>query len=334
MNRTNVRFVIAIGTVVFGASVAQATTAFNLGSAANFGIVMGTDNGSTTNSLTINGAATITGAVGIESGGYFKQTAGSIAGVVDFSDAVSDSGYTNGTAITSGQSFSGSNNTVSGSSDNQGLYGGWSSQLSSAATSISALQTTATNSISGGTTITSLNTCNSNVTLTAGAGVTTVWNSAGINLGPNCKVTISGSSTSLVIINVTSGSFVANDTIAGGGITLSGGITSQQILWNITGSGSNFSANGTTANNVLTGIFLDTAGSYSLQNVTVNGWLYGANSTGGTPASLVDTIGAGVTVTAGSNALPEPSTWMMAMVFPVLLGARKLKAVLTPRTEK
>lgn len=144
----NAAATVATMAVLVG-TMAQADTSWTLGAAANYGIVMGSDAGSTNNNFSTNNG-NINGTVGIESGGYFKATGpGTITGI-QFQDSVNDSGYTNGNAITSSQNLTGTNNSLSNTSVTNGMLGSVSG-MSAVATAINALQTTATNSIAGGT---------------------------------------------------------------------------------------------------------------------------------------------------------------------------------------
>jgi len=316
--------------VLCATATVSANTSFNLGAAGGFGIVMGSDAGSTSNSFSTNNG-TINGLVGIESGGYFKSTGpGTILGV-DFQDAVSDAGYTNGHAITSGQNLTGANNSVGNTAITNGLIQ-TAATLSSVATSISQLSTLANSSVAGGSHVNLDLAGNATATLTATETGTTVFDAGdgNVNIQNGSKISIVGGANSLVIINV-SGTFNAQNNTAGDGVVLgclSAGdcITADQIIWNITSTGNNFSSSGDYHTNIVYGDILDIAGSYNLNEITVDGRLFGANSDGGTRAGLSDQLVSNFALNAPIyTGAPEPSTWMAGLLGTGIIGFARLR---------
>lgn len=315
--RRNGLFLVALAGCAAGSAFAG--TSFNLGLAGNYGVIMGS--GSASNDLSTNNF-TINATVGIESGGYFSASGGpeTVTGV-QFGSAVNDtySGgatYTPGTAIVPSNNLTGANNAISNTSITNGLLQN-AAPLVSAATSIANLSTLANGTISGGTSV-NLNVGAGSATLNA-VGSQTVFDATSVNIGNGGTITIhgDGSGNQLVIINV-SGNFVANNNTSGGGVILTGGIAADQVLWNIysAGTGNNFQSSGGAAFNIIQGIFLDVAGSYNLNQITVDGWLFGANSDGGSRTGLTDQLVSVGTVNQGAYtpaAAPEPSTWAMML---------------------
>lgn len=205
--------------------------------------------------------------------------------------------------------------------------------LASAATSIASLESLANSTISGGTAV-DLNIGNGSTTLTAAASGTTVYDATNVNIGNGGKITISGGANSLLIINV-SGTFNAQNNTAGAGIVLTGGITADQIIWNITSTGNNFTSSGNAATNIVYGDFLDLAGSYNLNQITVDGRLFGANSDGGNRAGLTDQIVSVFNLNAPPpqtehqvlTGTPEPSTWALGMLGAAIIGFSRVRRV-------
>jgi hypothetical protein len=88
----------------------------------------------------------------------------------------------------------------------------------------------------------------------------------------NSGFTINGTANQFVVINVNSGS--SNESL-GGPISLTGGITSDHVLFNFTGTGHlGASAGGATVN----GVFLAPGMLINLDNVTIDGRLFGGQN--------------------------------------------------------
>jgi hypothetical protein len=135
---------------------------------------------------------------------------------------------------------------------------------------------------------------------TAGGGVQVFWTS---NLNTNTTLTISGNAADMVILNITGSSTsgllgstvstIAND------IQLSGGITSDQVLFNFLGANGSSKFLTTNTGITLAGTYVIAADDYTARS-TINGRLFGGQGAVSW-SSLV--------LNSPPDAVPEPSTW-------------------------
>ena len=104
-----------------------------------------------------------------------------------------------------------------------------------------------------------------------------VFSTASVNLNNATTLTINGSASDYVVVNVTD-----NNPAFNGKIVLTGGITSDQVLFNMFGGNYvthtggptlTISANGQTT----TGIFLDPNGGMQMNNTVLNGRFFGGD---------------------------------------------------------
>jgi hypothetical protein len=115
----------------------------------------------------------------------------------------------------------------------------------------------------------------------------------------NGNFTINGPASATFIINVS-----GNITVNGGAnssILLSGGVTPDHVLYNVTGTGHNVNFTGA---GTLNGTFLDLNGSFSVHDKTLNGALIG-----GQGLSIADT--SGFTINHPFTAVPEPAGFLL-----------------------
>jgi hypothetical protein len=129
-----------------------------------------------------------------------------------------------------------------------------------------------------------------NTTLTV-SGVK-VYSVSTINF--NKVLTIVGGPSDVVVFNSSSAIFRNN-----GGIVLSGGITPDQVLFNLTGTGTDLSISGNDS------IFADfiVRGAYNVSAATINGRILGGTGT--------LTLGNNLVMQAPADATPEPGEWAL-----------------------
>jgi hypothetical protein len=142
---------------------------------------------------------------------------------------------------------------------------------------------------------------NGNTTINGGPGIT-VANVSGINLGNGQTLTLNGPAGSQFIIN--SPNMVLNS----GKINLTGGVTPNDVVFNLTGTGNNLQTSGGLNNeSVINGIVLDPKGGVAMAPGLINGELIA----GGQSVHLVS--GASVT-TPPTPSVPEPASLLLAVV--------------------
>jgi hypothetical protein len=280
---------VAIGalalTLVFVTSTRRARAGFILGSAANYGLLYEGNGG---NTLSINNSNE-NGNVGIGNTGKFQGNGpGTITGNFDFS------------AANTGQ-FSNSGLTITGSVNYS------VSDVATALSTINSLSQTLGLETGTGTTISSGGSIlASNGTLDGSGNY--VFTVTSISF-PNGTFTITGGASDYVVLNIADG--VGNNGL-NGSVTLSGGITSDHVLFNYTPSTSNL----TTYNNdytnltggptmtistnggTTTGVFLDPTANFQVNHCDINGRVIGGDTQN---SSFVS----GANLTAP---IPEPSS--------------------------
>lgn len=123
-------------------------------------------------------------------------------------------------------------------------------------------------------------------------------------------LTINGGADQYVVLN-----FAANAQF-GGTIQLSGGITSDHVLFNLAGNNNTLqiSANAAT----LTGTFLDANGNISIDHSVLNGRLFGGDSQN-------EQIVSGALINAPVSPVPEPSTMLAGALVLLPFGASTLR---------
>jgi hypothetical protein len=117
-------------------------------------------------------------------------------------------------------------------------------------------------------------------------------------------ITINGTASQFVVININNGT--SNEAI-GGPISLSGGITPDHVLFNYVGTGGILSSSTNKA--VVNGIFLAPHMAINLDNININGRLFGGRA--GTDFQTVSGFSLFV-------AIPEPSTVALGLVTVVI----------------
>lgn len=259
----------------------------NLGTAGSFGIV--SDNGVTFQQNNGN----ITGNIAIGAGGTFQASGPStITGQIDFANCIGTSGGCNGSISNSGYAVnqgSAINNTT--------VTGGTASNPALVKSAIAAWDALSS-SYSGG----SSTTLTSTGTFTVSGGTTHIYDFTNLTL-QNGTLTISGGANDVVVFDIT-GSL----TLTGENIVLAGGLTSDNVLWNITSTGNNFSSSGGGACGSslcqVSGDFADVNGNPQLNEIDINGRIFG----GGTSMQLVSNFSLN---SPPASTVPEPSSLVL-----------------------
>ena len=143
---------------------------------------------------------------------------------------------------------------------------------------------------------------NGTTTINGGPGVN-VANLSGINLGNGQTLTLNGPAGSQFVIN--SPNMVLNS----GKIALTGGLTPNDVVFNLTGTGNNLQTSGGLNNeSVINGIVLDANGSVAMAPGLINGELIA----GGQSVHLVS--GASVNGSPPAPSVPEPSSAVLLVL--------------------
>lgn len=271
--------VLASAIFLFAIPQARATTLDILGDWDNFAILYEGLGGNTLNFNNSN----ITGNIGIGGTGKWADAGGCsgqclINGLVEFSAANTGQFSSNaGTTYTPALS-PGVNPLYSQTNVQTDL-----NSLDTESTDLGAEAGTSLNIQSGGSVNASSGTLDG-----SGNEVFTLSNSSNF---PNGTFTITGTSSQFVVINVP-----FNFSGFNGSIVLAGGITSDQVLFNITGGNLTISTNGLTT----TGTFLDPNGAISINHSVLDGRLFGGDTTN-------MQIVSGANIVAPPSPVPEPN---------------------------
>jgi hypothetical protein len=288
-------------TVCVGVATAfQASASFSLGDAANYAVLFEGGGGNTlniNNGPGLNGLA-VNGNIGIGGTGHLQLSGPlTINGNIDFAGTVDD----NGPYPSSGNIHV--NGTISGS---QAI-------VTTALTYLNSLSTTLGGEAGTGVTITGNQTINaSDGNLVNGDRVFTA-NTSSFNTGET--LTINGDGLHNVVFNFSA------DASFGGMIVLTGGLTSDQVLFNIIG-GANLTGGHTLSINnngkILTGTFLDPNGTISMDHSVLNGRLFGGDTHN-------EQIVSGSLINAPPPAVPEPTTFIAGALLLLPFGASTLR---------
>ena len=141
-----------------------------------------------------------------------------------------------------------------------------------------------------------------------------VFDTTSVNLNNATTLTISGSASDWVVINVTD-----NNPAFNGKIVLTGGITSDQVLFNMFGGNYVTHTGGptltvSTNGQVTTGIFLDPNGAMQINHSVLNGRFFGGDV-------------ANQQIVSGTNInIPEPSTPLLLAFALVGFAAQRRRA--------
>jgi hypothetical protein len=294
-------------------AVPEARAGFSLGVAGQFAVL-----GQFDNSQTNFNNGTITGDVGIGSPRSFTISNASVVGSIRFSGAANTSGMTP-------DSDPGSNPgpfTVSGGGTVSGAVVANDPVVTAAINAMNSLSQTL--GAEAGTNLT----LTSSQTVLASSGIldasgNRVFDTTSVSLNNGTTLTINGSASEYVVINVTD-----NDPAFNGQIVLTGGITSDHVLFNMFGgcydnlgacAGHQYHGGPTltisTNGDTTTGIFLDPNGGMQINHSVLNGRFFGGDLTNQqivsgayiTAPVYVDPRCTGVCITA----VPEPGSWLL-----------------------
>lgn len=239
-------------------------TGFQLGDAANYGVLFQGQAGTTlniNNGPGLNGLAA-NGQIGIGGAGHLQVSAPlTINGNVNFSGAAIDNLPATGVTL-------------------NGSVNGGIAQVQTDLNNLGALSTLLGAEAGASVLFNIGNGANQTVNASAGmvdASGNSVFTVSGVNFVNGATLTINGDGTHKVVFNLSSS---AN---FGGKIVLSGGLTSDDVLFNFTGGSSATLSGGPTLainsnGDALTGTFLDPNGPISLVHSILNGRLFGGGN--------------------------------------------------------
>jgi hypothetical protein len=242
---------------------------FSLGDAQQFAVLSQFAN----NQLNFNNG-TITGDIGLGSPRQFTISNGSVNGNIRFSGASSTAGLTP-------SPDPGSNPgpfTVSGGGTVSGGVVANDPFVTSALNTINTLSQTLGGEAGTALTLTSSQTINASSGILDGSG-NRVFNSASVNLNNASVLTINGSASDYVVVNVT-----VNNPAFNGSILLTGGITSDHVLFNMFGGNYTTHTGGPTLTlspngQTETGTFLDPNGGMQFNHGILDGRFFGGDVT-------------------------------------------------------
>ncbi len=260
-----------------------ASAGFVLGSAGDYGVLYegtGGHNLQITN-VTINGNTGVGGTGVVQFGGP-----GTIDGRLDFS------------AADVGQYHNSNGSNVGPTSINFSVPG-----VTSALSTINSLSTSSNTNAAGAPTVNLTSGTTIDITTGKLVGEVYYFNVGSVNLSGGA-VTILGSAGQSVVFNDTSNLNI------NGGINVSGGLTADDVLFNVVG-GKSLSASTNGAG--ISGIFLDPLGTIQITHTTVNGRVFGGDSS---DMQIVS----GTTINTPVNAVPAPSTSVLALSGLVSIG--------------
>ncbi len=230
----------------------KAFATIQLGAAANFGVI--SDAG--VPSLQINNGD-ITGNIGIAnlSGQFQASGPGTVTGNILFAGPVNDSI---------------SNTTITGT------ITGNNSSVTSAINTLTSLSSTFAGEAGTSVAINLGNMGTQTINATSGtldSSGNYVFNVSGaLNLGNQAALTINGTASQNVVLNVANGLNTLQ-----GSINLTGGITSDNVLINILGNTS-LKSSGNFNTDVINATLLDLGGTINMNEVTINGRVFGGDS--------------------------------------------------------
>jgi hypothetical protein len=301
-NRTQ-KLIGALTVCVGVATAFQASASFSLGDAANYAVLFEGGGGNTlniNNGPGLNGLA-VDGNIGIGGTGKLQLSGPlTINGNIDFAGPVDYNGPYSGDIHVTG-SINPNVATVQNALDTVNLL-------------------SYTLGLETGTALTVNLNNNDSQTINASSGTldgngNRIFTVSSFNFGGGSTLTISGSASDFVVFN-----FSANTQFKGT-ILLTGGLTSDQVLFNIIG-GANLTGGHTLSINnngdILTGTFLDPNGTISMDHSVLNGRLFGGDTHN-------EQIVSGSLVNAPLPAVPEPTTFIAGALLLLPFGASTLR---------
>jgi hypothetical protein len=256
----------AIGFALAVSSATSAQAGFSLGAAEQFAVLSQFAN----NQLNFNNG-TITGDIGLGSPRQFTASNGSVDGNILFSGAGNTSGLSGGPIPGPGPYTVSGGGTVSGAVVTN-------DPIVTSALNYVNINLSQTLGSEAGTalTLTSSQTINASSGILDGTG-NRVFSTSSVNLNNATTLTINGSASDFVVINVTYSNPAFN-----GSINLTGGITPDQVLFNMFGGNYTNHTGGPTLTispngQTVTGVFLDPNGSMQFNHGTLDGRFFGGD---------------------------------------------------------
>ncbi len=256
--------ILTVAAVALASRSAHAV--FSLGDAAQFAVLSQFAN----NQLNFNNG-TITGDIGLGSPRQFTISNGSVVGNIRFSGATSTSGLSGGSIPGPGPYTVSGGGTVSGGVVANDPF------VTSALNWVNInLSQTLGGEAGTALTLTSSQTINASSGTLDGTG-NRVFGTTSVNLNNASVLTVNGSASDYVVINVTDSNPAFN-----GSILLTGGITSDHVLFNMFGGNYTTHTGGPTLTlspngQTETGIFLDPNGSMQFNHGILNGRFFGGD---------------------------------------------------------
>lgn len=292
----------AIGSLVSASSLLAAV---DLGAFGNYGLLVNSGvAGGDINTFPVNaniGIGNISSSINLHNGvvNGFVNAAGTASSVIS-------GGNITGTV---GASYSGTGQTAAASVNSN------VASVSQAITDALAISSNYGSQVANATAVT----FNGNVTINASSGFLTsdgtrLFKAPTFTIGNGKTVTVNGTASDYVVIDITSGSGNKLD----GAVTLTGGITSDHVILNFIGSGGNLqgAANGAAINATVLAPNLG----IQLNSLQLNGRLFGgATGTNFQFVSNARILQADTPITVSTA--PEPSTWLMLLGGFGLVGA-------------
>jgi hypothetical protein len=256
---------------------------------------------------------TITGDIGLGSPRQFTISNATVNGNIRFSGAVNTSGLSGG-AIPGPGPY-----TVSGGGTVTGGVVANDAGVTSALNYVNNLSQTLGGEAGTNLTLTSSQTINASAGILDGTG-NRVFDTTSVNLSNGTTLTLNGTASDFLVINVTDSNPAFN-----GKILLTGGIIPDHVLFNMFGGNYTthtggptltISTNGQTA----TGIFLDPNGGIQMNHSELNGRLFGGDT-----ANLQIVSGADITAPVGAPGVPLPSAALGGLGLLGLLAAKRAR---------
>ncbi|MGO8676937.1 MAG: collagen-binding domain-containing protein [Limisphaerales bacterium] len=302
MKKNRIILACVAAAATFQASAALTMGDDALGDAANYAVLY---EGSGSHHFTINGTQ-VNGNIGIgdPSGATTAklQLNGpvTISGNVNFAGTVNDNGPYSGNVSVSG-SIAANNTTVQ--------------------TDLANLNTlSSTLGAESGTALTVNLNNNQSQTINANSGTLDAYGNRvftvnSFNFGNGATLTISGNGSQPVVLNFSSAASF------GGTILVTGGITSDQVLFNVTGGSGLAGGNGLYINSgaTLTGTFLDPNGAITMGSSVLNGRLFGGGSQD-------ESLNSGSDINAPTP-VPEPGTILAGALLLLPFGASTVRVL-------
>jgi PEP-CTERM motif len=283
-------------------AIPHAQAGFILDGAANFAVL-----GQFSNNQTNFNNGTITGDIGIGQTRQFTISNASVVGNIRFSGAVNESGLSGGPIPGPGPYTVSGGGTVSG-----GVFANDAS-VTTALNTVNSLSQMLGGEAGTPLTLTSSQTINASAGMLDGSG-NEVFQTNSVNLNNASVLTINGSPSDFVVVNVTDSNPAFN-----GSIVLTGGITSDHVLFNMFGGDYTTHTGGptltiSTNGQITTGVFLDPNGGMQINHSVLDGRFFG-----GDVVNQQIVSGADINAPTGPGTppgVPEPATMLL-----VLLGA-------------